>query len=273
MASSSGKVGPVPAGSEAAPAAAPPQAVVAAGGSTSSVQTEAMKQILGVIDKKLRNLEKKKVPYLPALRSGPGHPLPRSGFLCSSPPRTPLSLWVSRFPSPPGSFLSPAACRPVSRRGCGSTFPHHPQRGLAGPCPAVRGARFRVSVLLHLAGLVHGELPRACSGRSRCGPGGGSRPKVPEERPPCPGHSFPAPPGRSAQPFVRKAQCGAMRVPLTGLFGFGHRQEEPPLPPFSSSQSLRQRSPHPHPFVPVGRGLRELSLCGGMNWACNRPME
>uniref|UniRef100_A0A670HVQ3 Cell cycle associated protein 1 n=1 Tax=Podarcis muralis TaxID=64176 RepID=A0A670HVQ3_PODMU len=30
------------------------------GGSTSSVQTEAMKQILGVIDKKLRNLEKKK---------------------------------------------------------------------------------------------------------------------------------------------------------------------------------------------------------------------
>ncbi|CAM2115671.1 unnamed protein product [Caretta caretta] len=60
MASSSGKVGPVPAGSEAAPAAAPPQAVVAAGGSTSSVQTEAMKQILGVIDKKLRNLEKKK---------------------------------------------------------------------------------------------------------------------------------------------------------------------------------------------------------------------
>ncbi|XP_043372384.1 caprin-1 isoform X3 [Dermochelys coriacea] len=60
MASSSGKVGPVPAGSEANPAAAPPQAVAAAGGSTSSVQTEAMKQILGVIDKKLRNLEKKK---------------------------------------------------------------------------------------------------------------------------------------------------------------------------------------------------------------------
>uniref|UniRef100_A0A8C4YDY1 Cell cycle associated protein 1 n=1 Tax=Gopherus evgoodei TaxID=1825980 RepID=A0A8C4YDY1_9SAUR len=40
--------------------AAPPQAVAAAGGTTSSVQTEAMKQILGVIDKKLRNLEKKK---------------------------------------------------------------------------------------------------------------------------------------------------------------------------------------------------------------------
>ncbi|XP_074853580.1 caprin-1 isoform X3 [Carettochelys insculpta] len=60
MASSSGKVGPVAAGSEAAPAAAPPQAVAAVGGSTSSVQTEAMKQILGVIDKKLRNLEKKK---------------------------------------------------------------------------------------------------------------------------------------------------------------------------------------------------------------------
>ncbi|XP_020819497.1 caprin-1 isoform X2 [Phascolarctos cinereus] len=32
----------------------------ASGGGTSSVQTEAMKQILGVIDKKLRNLEKKK---------------------------------------------------------------------------------------------------------------------------------------------------------------------------------------------------------------------
>ncbi|XP_066492326.1 caprin-1 isoform X3 [Tiliqua scincoides] len=61
MASSSGSK----AGSEAA--AAPPQApsagtAVAAGpgGSTSAVQTEAMKQILGVIDKKLRNLEKKK---------------------------------------------------------------------------------------------------------------------------------------------------------------------------------------------------------------------
>uniref|UniRef100_A0A8D0L796 Cell cycle associated protein 1 n=1 Tax=Sphenodon punctatus TaxID=8508 RepID=A0A8D0L796_SPHPU len=47
-------------------AAAPQQAAAAAtttttpGGSISSVQTEAMKQILGVIDKKLRNLEKKK---------------------------------------------------------------------------------------------------------------------------------------------------------------------------------------------------------------------
>ncbi|XP_034972480.2 caprin-1 isoform X2 [Zootoca vivipara] len=40
--------------------AAPSQAASAPGGSTSSVQTEAMKQILGVIDKKLRNLEKKK---------------------------------------------------------------------------------------------------------------------------------------------------------------------------------------------------------------------
>ncbi|XP_068004543.1 caprin-1 isoform X3 [Melanerpes formicivorus] len=59
MASSgSGKAGP---GGEAAPpaaAAAPPPA--ASGGSITSVQTEAMKQILGVIDKKLRNLEKKK---------------------------------------------------------------------------------------------------------------------------------------------------------------------------------------------------------------------
>ncbi|KAM6322237.1 caprin-1 isoform 4-T5 [Podargus strigoides] len=55
MASSSGKAGP---GGEAAPgAAAAPQA---SGGSITSVQTEAMKQILGVIDKKLRNLEKKK---------------------------------------------------------------------------------------------------------------------------------------------------------------------------------------------------------------------
>ncbi|KAK2525146.1 Caprin1, partial [Columba guinea] len=58
MANSSGKAGP---GGEAAPAAAaaaaPPQS---SGGSITSVQTEAMKQILGVIDKKLRNLEKKK---------------------------------------------------------------------------------------------------------------------------------------------------------------------------------------------------------------------
>ncbi|XP_030307075.1 caprin-1 isoform X3 [Calypte anna] len=53
--SSSGKAGP---GSEAAPAAA--AAPQATGGSITSVQTEAMKQILGVIDKKLRNLEKKK---------------------------------------------------------------------------------------------------------------------------------------------------------------------------------------------------------------------
>ncbi|XP_032045287.1 caprin-1 isoform X3 [Aythya fuligula] len=56
--SSSGKAGtatePAPA---AAAAAAAPQA---SGGSITSVQTEAMKQILGVIDKKLRNLEKKK---------------------------------------------------------------------------------------------------------------------------------------------------------------------------------------------------------------------
>ncbi|XP_075019492.1 caprin-1 isoform X4 [Calonectris borealis] len=55
MASSSGKAGP---GGEAAPAAA--AAPQASGGSITSVQTEAMKQILGVIDKKLRNLEKKK---------------------------------------------------------------------------------------------------------------------------------------------------------------------------------------------------------------------
>ncbi|XP_071618642.1 caprin-1 isoform X3 [Heliangelus exortis] len=53
--SSSGKAGP---GNEAAPAAA--AAPQATGGSITSVQTEAMKQILGVIDKKLRNLEKKK---------------------------------------------------------------------------------------------------------------------------------------------------------------------------------------------------------------------
>ncbi|XP_048339249.1 caprin-1 isoform X2 [Sphaerodactylus townsendi] len=56
MASSGGKA-------EKEAAAAPPSQAVAAavsGGGTSSVQTEAMKQILGVIDKKLRNLEKKK---------------------------------------------------------------------------------------------------------------------------------------------------------------------------------------------------------------------
>ncbi|XP_051822030.1 caprin-1 isoform X1 [Sminthopsis crassicaudata] len=41
-------------------AAAGSQQQAASGGGTSSVQTEAMKQILGVIDKKLRNLEKKK---------------------------------------------------------------------------------------------------------------------------------------------------------------------------------------------------------------------
>lgn len=54
MASSGSK-----AGSETTVAAASSQTAVS-GGSTSSVQTEAMKQILGVIDKKLRNLEKKK---------------------------------------------------------------------------------------------------------------------------------------------------------------------------------------------------------------------
>nr|XP_008115597.2 PREDICTED: caprin-1 isoform X3 [Anolis carolinensis] len=41
-------------------AAAAATAAAATSGGTSSVQTEAMKQILGVIDKKLRNLEKKK---------------------------------------------------------------------------------------------------------------------------------------------------------------------------------------------------------------------
>ncbi|OXB72602.1 UNVERIFIED_CONTAM: hypothetical protein H355_010126 [Colinus virginianus] len=54
---SSGKAGP--GGSEQAPAAAA-AAPQTSGGSITSVQTEAMKQILGVIDKKLRNLEKKK---------------------------------------------------------------------------------------------------------------------------------------------------------------------------------------------------------------------
>lgn len=47
-------------GSEAAAGAAAPASQHPATG-TGAVQTEAMKQILGVIDKKLRNLEKKKV--------------------------------------------------------------------------------------------------------------------------------------------------------------------------------------------------------------------
>ncbi|XP_068947490.1 caprin-1 isoform X1 [Petaurus breviceps papuanus] len=47
-------------GPAGAAAAAGSQQQAASGGGTSSVQTEAMKQILGVIDKKLRNLEKKK---------------------------------------------------------------------------------------------------------------------------------------------------------------------------------------------------------------------
>ncbi|XP_070617237.1 caprin-1 isoform X3 [Erythrolamprus reginae] len=61
MASSGSKAGneATAAAAAAAAAAASSQAAVS-GGSTSSVQTEAMKQILGVIDKKLRNLEKKK---------------------------------------------------------------------------------------------------------------------------------------------------------------------------------------------------------------------
>ncbi|XP_036621544.1 caprin-1 isoform X1 [Trichosurus vulpecula] len=50
--SASGPAGAAAAGSQ--------QQQAASGGGTSSVQTEAMKQILGVIDKKLRNLEKKK---------------------------------------------------------------------------------------------------------------------------------------------------------------------------------------------------------------------
>ncbi|KAM9191485.1 caprin-1 isoform 3-T3 [Mergus octosetaceus] len=54
--SSSGKAGTATEPAPAAAAAAPQ----ASGGSITSVQTEAMKQILGVIDKKLRNLEKKK---------------------------------------------------------------------------------------------------------------------------------------------------------------------------------------------------------------------
>ncbi|XP_031798298.1 caprin-1 isoform X1 [Sarcophilus harrisii] len=47
-------------GPAGAAAAGSQQQQAASGGGTSSVQTEAMKQILGVIDKKLRNLEKKK---------------------------------------------------------------------------------------------------------------------------------------------------------------------------------------------------------------------
>ncbi|XP_071415387.1 caprin-1 isoform X3 [Pithys albifrons albifrons] len=55
-----GAAKPTP-GTEAGPAAAAaPQAAAAAGVNITTVQTEAMKQILGVIDKKLRNLEKKK---------------------------------------------------------------------------------------------------------------------------------------------------------------------------------------------------------------------
>lgn len=59
MASSGSK-----AANEATVAAAASSQAAVSGGSTSSVQTEAMKQILGVIDKKLRNLEKKKVRRL-----------------------------------------------------------------------------------------------------------------------------------------------------------------------------------------------------------------
>ncbi|XP_053140035.1 caprin-1 isoform X4 [Hemicordylus capensis] len=61
MASSGSKAGSEAAAAAATTAAAAvPSQVAVPGGSTSSVQTEAMKQILGVIDKKLRNLEKKK---------------------------------------------------------------------------------------------------------------------------------------------------------------------------------------------------------------------
>ncbi|XP_015266359.1 PREDICTED: caprin-1 isoform X4 [Gekko japonicus] len=62
MASSGGKAGSEAAAapSQAAASAAAAAAGTVSGGGTNSVQTEAMKQILGVIDKKLRNLEKKK---------------------------------------------------------------------------------------------------------------------------------------------------------------------------------------------------------------------
>lgn len=55
----SGSAGSEAAAAAAAGAAAPASQHPATG--TGAVQTEAMKQILGVIDKKLRNLEKKKV--------------------------------------------------------------------------------------------------------------------------------------------------------------------------------------------------------------------
>ncbi|KAJ7422620.1 hypothetical protein WISP_37181 [Willisornis vidua] len=54
-----GAAKPTP-GTEAGPATAAAPQAAAAGVNITTVQTEAMKQILGVIDKKLRNLEKKK---------------------------------------------------------------------------------------------------------------------------------------------------------------------------------------------------------------------
>lgn len=233
MASSgSGKAGP--GGNEQAPAAAS-SAPQASGGSITSVQTEAMKQILGVIDKKLRNLEKKKV--LPSL-----FPLPLK-------PAVPIEVAVpSRFPL--GGHRVPAA-RPSLPQGT-------PKRPGAVPSPGRAACSSPRSGHPRPLGLFPASPP------------GAARWKVPEGRTAL---SWPFPflfrgsPGPLRGPPLRRAPLGpsertrlfpAGRVPKAGADGRPSAADSGPLP-----ASPRRRGPLPlQPFVRRG-GARPGRTAGG----------
>lgn len=125
--------GPPPAagsGGEAgagAGAAAPAAQHPASG--TGAVQTEAMKQILGVIDKKLRNLEKKKVRGVPAPGS-PAPPAPRG------PESGPADVPSADRPRPALGLGLGAPCRrlPEPRAAPSPAGAPGRQRPAAWPC-------------------------------------------------------------------------------------------------------------------------------------------
>lgn len=268
MASSgSGKAGP--GGNEQAPAAAA-SAPQASGGSITSVQTEAMKQILGVIDKKLRNLEKKKVLLLSSCSPlKPAVPIEVAGPSCSPPGgrRVPAACRLrghraGRAPSVPRA--EPRAPGPApgarSRSGCSRCRPQGPPAGRfqkgeqrsTGLSPSSFGGLPAPSAGRPFAGprsaprSERGCSPRAgCRRRARMGaspprPAAPSLPASPRRRGPLP-----------LPPFVRRGGARPGRAAGGPPFPSALRPRAPPaaLPPFAP----RGRVVGPERRVPPSR--------------------
>lgn len=235
--SSTGKAGP---GSEAAPAAAAPQA--AAGVNITTVQTEAMKQILGVIDKKLRNLEKKKV-----IPTSPRTPLPNPG---AHPPRP-----------PPSAAPAPEPVRPVSLPLPCAGPSAEPSRIVPGVAPRGRlleGSR-RASAAPPVCPLPLPGFSCLIPGRSPVAPGPGPViPRLAEQSPE--GSRLPTPPSSplpgapSAAPLASPSPSFRLLFPAAG--------------PFPAAPS-REAAPH----IPARRGGRSAPGArgaGGQRLRCPR---